>query len=563
MRFVGALAVVLMFAFTGGVAAHEGHDHGAPPPPVSTTIAPRVEAASTVFEAVVIARGAELQVFIDTFDTNAPVAGAAVEMDTPSGVIIGTETEPGIYAFSAPWVATPGSYDLAITVIADAGFDVLVGSLTIPAPPPAAVVEVNAAAAIGASVLGDLRARLETRDLTLAAAAAIGLLVGVFGMLLMRRNRRPVEPAKIAALLVALLLIPPSQGQAEVAAASAANAALPMPAAATRDVAQRFPDGAIFVPKGTQRVLGIRTLVTETALHGRRIELPGRIIPDPNASGYVQASLEGRLVAPPGGFPQLGSFVKAGQIVAIVEPTIGAVDLADRQQQIREIEQELQLVTRRLDRRKQLESVVAQTEIEELEIEQESLIAQRDALVSLTDVSENLIAPVDGVIAAGQAIAGQIAAPGVTVYEIVDPGTFWVEALSYRSEALGLEAVAVFADGSTIDLAYQGTGLADQGQAVPVRFSVVGEAAGLRAGQLLRVIAATPAEHEGIVVPRDAVLRGANGQLVVYVKSNAERFVQREVRVEPLDGDTVLVVAGLEVGLRVVAEGAELLNQIR
>lgn len=563
MRFVGALAVVLMFAFTSGVAAHEGHDHGAPPPPVSTTIAPRVEASSLVFEAVVIARGAELQVYVDTFDTNAPVAGAAVEMDTPSGVITGTETAPGVYAFSAPWVATPGSYDLAITVIADAGFDVLVGSLTIPAPPPAAVVEVNAAAAIGASVLGDLRARLETRDLTLAAAAAIGLLVGVFGMLLLRRNRRPVAHAKIAALLVALLLIPPSQGQAEVAAASAANAALPMPAAATRDVAQRFPDGAIFVPKGTQRVLGIRTLVTETAMHGRRIELPGRIIPDPNASGYVQASLEGRLVAPPGGFPQLGSLVKAGQIVAIVEPTIGAVDLADRQQQIREIEQELQLVTRRLDRRKQLESVVAQTEIEELEIEQESLIAQRDALVSLTDVSENLIAPVDGVIAAGQAIAGQIASPGVTVYEIVDPGRFWVEALSYRSEALGLEAVAVFADGSTIDLAYQGTGLADQGQAVPVRFSVVGDAAGLRAGQLLRVIATTPAEHEGIVVPRDAVLRGANGQLVVYVKTNAERFVQREVRVEPLDGDTVLVVAGLEVGLRVVAEGAELLNQIR
>lgn len=563
MRFVGVLAVVLMFAFTGAVAAHEGHDHGAPPPPVSTTIAPRVEAASTVFEAVVIARGAELQVYIDTFDTNAPVAGAAVEMDTPSGVIIGTETEPGLYAFSAPWAATPGSYDLAITVIADAGFDVLVGSLTIPAPPPVAVVQVNAAAAIGANVLGDLRARLKTRDLTLAAAAVIGLLVGVFGTLLFRRNRRPVAPAKIAVLLVALLLIPPSQGQAEVVAASAANAALPMPATAMRDVAQRFPDGAIFVPKGTQRVLGIRTLVTEMAVHGRRIELPGRIIPDPNASGYVQASLEGRLVAPAGGFPQLGSLVKAGQIVAIVEPTIGAVDLADRQQQIREIEQELQIVTRRLERRKQLETLVAQTEIEELEIEKESLIAQRDALVSLTDVSENLIAPVDGVIAAGQAIAGQIATPGVTVYEIVDPGKFWVEALSYRSEALGLEAVAVFADGATIDLAYQGTGLADQGQAVPVRFSVVGDAVGLRAGQLLRVIAATPAEHEGIVVPRDAVLRGANGQLVVYVKSNAERFIQREVRVEPLDGETVLVVAGLEVGLRVVAEGAELLNQIR
>ncbi len=560
MRFVWALALGLTLSMAGGVAAHEGHDHGAPPPPVSTTIAPRAEAASLVFEAVVIARGTDLVVYVDTFDTNAPVAGASVEMDTPSGVLTATETSPGVYAFAAPWVATPGSYDLAITVIADTGFDVLVGSLIIPAPPPAAVVEVNAAAAIGANVLQDLRARLETRDMTLVAAAGAGVVLGALGMLLIRRGRRPVEPAKIIAFLFGGLLMLPSPGQAETAAA---NVALPAPAIATRDVAQRFPDGAIFVPKATQRVLGIRTLMTETALHGRRIELPGRIIPDPNASGYVQASLEGRLVPPAGGFPQLGSMVKKGQIVAIVDPTIGAVDLADRQQQIREIEQELQIVTRRLERRKQLETVVAKTEIEELEIEQESLIVQRDALVSLTDVAENLIAPVDGVIAAGQAIAGQIAAPGVTVYEIVDPGKFWVEALSYRSESLGLDAVAVFSDGETIDLAYQGTGLADQGQAVPVRFSVVGEADGLRAGQLLRVIAATPAEHEGIVVPRDAVLRGANGQLVVYVKTNAERFVQREVRVEPLDGDTVLVVAGLEAGLRVVAEGAELLNQIR
>jgi RND family efflux transporter MFP subunit len=561
MRFLKAGIIAFTVAFGGAAAAHEGHDHGAPPPPVSTTIAPRVEAASTQFEAVVVARGAEMQVYLDSFATNTPINGASVEMDTPNGILAGTETEAGIYVFSAPWVATPGSYDLAITVIADAGFDVLIGTLTIPAAPTVPVVEATAVNAIAASVLGDLSARFTARDLSLAVAAGLGLLIGALGVAVFRRPRKGTTTAMaIVIVMVGALFAAPSPGHAEVAVA---NAALPAPAAATRDVAQRFPDGSLFVPKGTQRVLGVRTLVTETALHGRRIELPGRIIPDPNASGYVQASLEGRLVAPEGGFPQLGSSVKAGQIVAIVEPTIGAVDLADRQQQIREIEQQLELVSRRLDRRKQLTTAVARTEIEELEIEQESLTAQRDALVSLTDISENLFAPVDGVIAAGQAIAGQIASPGVTVYEIVDPGKFWVEALSYRAETLGDAAVAVFADGATIDLKYQGTGLADQGQAVPVRFSVVGLAEGLRAGQLLRVIAATPAEREGIVVPRDAVLRGANGQLVVYVKTNAERFVQREVRVEPLDGDTVLVVAGLEVGLRVVTEGAELLNQIR
>ena len=35
------------------------------------------------------------------------------------------------------------------------------------------------------------------------------------------------------------------------------------------------------------------------------------------------------------------------------------------------------------------------------------------------------------------------------------------------------------------------------------------------------------------------------------------------VRVEPLDGERVLIAAGLEPGKRIVAQGAELLDQVR
>jgi hypothetical protein len=76
-------------------------------------------------------------------------------------------------------------------------------------------------------------------------------------------------------------------------------------------------------------------------------------------------------------------------------------------------------------------------------------------------------------------------------------------------------------------------------------------------------LASTLEERRGIALPREAVLRGANGQSIVYDHTNAERFVIREVRVEPLDGAHVLVVAGLEAGRRIVTQGAELLNQIR
>jgi cobalt-zinc-cadmium efflux system membrane fusion protein len=64
-------------------------------------------------------------------------------------------------------------------------------------------------------------------------------------------------------------------------------------------------------------------------------------------------------------------------------------------------------------------------------------------------------------------------------------------------------------------------------------------------------------------VPRSAVLRGQNGQALVFEHTNAERFVPREVRVEPLDAGRVLIVSGIGAGKRIATQGAELLNQIR
>jgi hypothetical protein len=68
---------------------------------------------------------------------------------------------------------------------------------------------------------------------------------------------------------------------------------------------------------------------------------------------------------------------------------------------------------------------------------------------------------------------------------------------------------------------------------------------------------------EGIAIPRGSLLRSPNGQDMVYVHTRAERFEPRPVRIEPLDGERVLAVAGLEPGQRVVVQGAELLHNVR
>jgi len=460
-------------------AGHDGHDHGAPPPPVSATIAPRADASSAEFEIVAIARGERLTLHLDTFRGNNPVRGAEIEVDTPLGTQKAVAEADGVYGLAAPWLAKAGLHDLAITVQVDGSIDVLTAALPIPERP-----------------------------------------------------------------------------------ATAAGKAAPAPTT-SRDVAQRFADGALFVPKATQRILALRTEFTDVKTYAGTVELPGRVIPDPNGVGFVQASVSGRLMPPPGGFPRLGTPVKAGDILAHVHPGVGAADVTTQQLQARELEQQVTLVTRRLDRLKQIQTAVPRSQIEDAELELAGLNARRANLDRAPRHTEDLVAPVNGVIAAVQATAGQIAEPNAIIFQIIDPERFWVEALSYDAQAIAGAATARLADNRTIALAYRGMGLAERNQSIPIHFGIEGKAKGLRAGQFLTVLASTLDEKSGVAVPRSAVLRGANGQSLVFEHSNAERFVPREVRVEPLDAARVLIVSGIGAGARIVTQGAELLNQIR
>ncbi len=537
---------------TGAPArAHDGHDHGAPPTPVSSTIAPRADASSTDFEIVVIARGDKLVVFLDTFRENQPVDGASLEIDAPGGILAPIADGSGTYSVAAPFLAKPGSYDLAITVSANGIVDILTATLKIPAVGRTAAGQ-RLSLGVDPAIAQEVGSGAVAGSTPLLIAVALGFVGGVVLTSLIWRRRRAV--AGLIMLAVLPLAFPSDGFAAEPAATFAA-----------RDVSQRFPDGALFVPKPTQRILGLRTIFTEAKPHRRSIELPGRVIPNPNASGLVQASVGGRLVPPVGGFKPLGTPVKTGDILAYVRPPIPSADLTTQQQQARELDQQISIVTRRVERYKALtaSAAIAKNQVEDAELELKGLLTRRANLERANKEPEPLLAPVDGVIAAANAVAGQMAEPNSVIFQIVDPTRLWIEALSFEPQATSGAAQGLFAGGRTVDLVYVGTGLADRNQSVPIHFEIKSDAAGLRAGQFMTVLATTSDERTGIAVPREAVLRGTNGQSIIYEHSNAERFVPREVRIEQLDAARVLIIAGVEPGKRIVTQGAELLNQIR
>jgi hypothetical protein len=515
-----------------------------------------VDASSADFELVAIARGTKLRIYLDTFRGSEPVHDAEIDVDGPGGTVKAMVTSDGAYLVDAPWLAQPGTHDLAFTIQARGTIDVLTATLTIPDPAP-----MQAATGglwhqmVGAALARDIEARLATRDASLWIVGAGSFFAGLLAArLLRRRSSRPAAIAVLAVLAVA--------GARPLQAASP-TVPSSVPTLAERDVAQRFADGAIFVPKTTQRILGIRTLFTEVRTFAGTVELPARVISDPGAAGHVQASVTGRLAPPPGGFPRLGTRVSAGDVLAFVQPAIGAADVTSQQQQSRELDQQIAIVERRLERFRQIQGVIARSQVEDGELELQGLRARRANLERAQREPERLVAPVSGVIAAVQAISGQIAEPNAIIFQIVDPARFWVEAMSFEAHAITGSANGRFGDGRTVPLAYRGSGLADRNQAIPIQFSVEGAARGLRAGQFLTVLASTSDERSGIAVPRTSVLRGSNGQSIVYEHTNAERFVPREVRVAPLDGSQVLIVSGIGASKRIVTQGAELLNQIR
>ncbi len=237
--------------------------------------------------------------------------------------------------------------------------------------------------------------------------------------------------------------------------------------------------------------------------------------------------------------------------------------MTSQEQQKREIEQEMALVERRLKRWRSIPNAVPRQQVEEAELEMEGLIARLGNLETRPREPEKLVAPIDGVISAVQAVAGQIADPNAVVFQIVDPKRFWVEALSYEAHPVGDRATGKLSTGGSIELVYRGTGLAEQAQAVTLHFEINGATEGLRSGQFLSVLAPTTETLTGIAVPRTSVIRSNNGQSIVYEHTNAERFVPREVRVAPLDAERVLIISGIDKGKRIVTQGAELLNQIR
>ncbi|NML18357.1 efflux RND transporter periplasmic adaptor subunit [Azohydromonas caseinilytica] len=348
-------------------------------------------------------------------------------------------------------------------------------------------------------------------------------------------------------------------------AAPAAKAAPAAPAgAASLEASARLPDGSLFVPKHVQRLLALRTQPASLAALGASAELNGRVVVEPGSGGRIQATQPGTVVPAGKAFPVLGQKVRKGEVVAWLRPSAGALERGDRLAQQAEVGAQVALAERRAARLEQLEGSIPAKEIEAARLELQALRKRQAVLAASLDAPQALAAPVDGVISAVEVVAGQVVDAQALLFEVVDPTRLAVEAPVYD---LTLPARMVSAEGSaggaTLKLQPAGAGRLLREQALPMRFRVLDATAPLAVGQPVKVVLRTRGEAPGAALPAAALVRDGNGQPIVWVHSDPERFEPRRVRHEALGADSVAVREGLKAGERVVTSGAALLSQVR
>jgi biotin carboxyl carrier protein len=590
------LALLTRAAWAGGDHDHS-HDHAEPPVAEARAVsaisggsadAPwRFVAGSDHTEVVGVLQGRQLTLYIDHAADNRPLEGATsasrVRLTVKGRELPLRAQAPGTFSADWPEPLLAGDHAVSVRVQAEGRSEQLDTVLRLPGA-ASAEPDHDEAHAHGHGDNGFtefIRARGPW-----GLGAVVWLLAGLLALVLAgigparmglvfrawrARRRAGARAWLVASLAVGLagaVMLPEAQASPghdhgdEAPGAAVAEGLSP----------RRLPDGRVFLPKPVQRQWVLRTQPVRAVHQARSLELPGQVQMDPQAGGRVQALVAGRLQPGPQGFPTLGQTVRKGQLLAEVVPALGTLDRSGQQAQLAALKAALAQAERRVQRLQALSDTVPAKEREAAGIEAAGLQAQVAAVSQGLQARDALRAPVSGVIASAQAVAGQVVDAGALVFEVVDPQRLRIEALVHDPAHIALlGATGGAISRAWVQVAEQSVALHPLGvarslrdQALPLAFAAQGPGlSGLAVGQTVRVWVQAGGAVSGHPVPAAAVQRNASNLSIVWIKQSPEHFEPRVVTTEPLDGAQVRVTSGLRDGDRVVTQGASLLNQTR
>ena len=545
--------LLLALIYTSQLMAHGDDDHQESSPPTTTnqSMAMRISFEGEYLEAVIAMNDQEWEIYVDDANSNIPV-DAQLSLDWNGESVSVHQEALGVYHAEPPLsLATrdkPIEGILVLTLITDTQAELLSANVAF-APNSDSAHHSHCGHWIMVGVL-----------LLLAALAWWWF-----------KNRRIGRQMRAHALVIPVLLSVASIGafQSNKAIAhgddehSHENES-PALNAALNQSPKRLADGQIYIPKPSQRLMDIRTQKLDITTHTLSWQLNAHVVMNPNGNGLVQATQNGRVVPAGKTLPNLGSKVKADQILAYLEPTLTQTEMSNTQASLAKASAQLQATESRLQRLEQIRDSVSQKEMESVRAELAALSAEKEALDASLHKKIPLRSPVDGSINDVRVLAGQLVDAGATVFELITPNALLIEAAAYNEQMVQSFDHAVFVrQGNEYPVQLLGVSRRLKDQAMPVQFKLTTDTTVLPLGAVGTVLINSKENQPGVLVPQSALLRADNGRQQVVIKTAPETFRMVSVEVMPQPNNNALITAGLQSSARVVIQGASLIQQVR
>jgi cobalt-zinc-cadmium efflux system membrane fusion protein len=322
----------------------------------------------------------------------------------------------------------------------------------------------------------------------------------------------------------------------------------------------------------TARDAGIQTQPAREGKVGKVLEVVGQLDFDQNR--FAQLSPRGDALVV-GVEVDVGDEVKEGQpLVVLTSAAVGAdqARLAGARARLEAaraaVAREEQLVESGLSPRKNLEE--ARSELAAAQAEHDgasSALGAAGAAPGAGGGRSMLRAPFAGTLVARDAVAGKTASAGQVLVQVADLSTMWAQLEVPEADAALVrpgQAVRITFDGARAEpregrISRVAAVVDPSSRTVRARVELPNGDRTLKAGAFLRAEIRVAAEHEGLLVPREAVQR-AESRSLVFVKRGDGLFEPVAVRTGDADGELVEVLSGLEPGAEVVTTGAFLLK---
>lgn len=324
------------------------------------------------------------------------------------------------------------------------------------------------------------------------------------------------------------------------------------------------PAPQLVLDKSAQRRFGLRTQLA--AARAPAITLPAQVIADPRRQVVLTADQAGTLEAPPGGFVDAGSSVRAGQVLALLRPALPEPQRRDLEADLALAERDVELGKIQIKRYgiNLAEKFDVKLPTPSLQVVLDYRTAQARAQQYGTALLQliPLTAPSAGVVQRSLARRGAAVALGQSLFELSLSIPRAVE-LQFADRGFDAAAAtqATTLSGRTLPLAFLGTAYDPALRLQRAYYALSSNDTGLAVGEPLQVrVPPVRAAAGHWLLPALAVVAD-RGESWVWLHRQAEQFVARPVTVTPMGSGWVEVAGALDDDDRIVVEGAATLQR--